>query len=374
MTWLHDLVFDYTLRTVALGSAVLGLTSGALGAFAVLRRQSLLGDTISHAALPGIVVAYLLTGSKEPLILILGAGVAGWLASLGIMTVIRTTRIKPDTALGLVLSVFFGLGLVLLSLLQKRPDAGQAGLDNFLFGQAAAMMERDLVTMSVLGGLAILLSILFWKEFKLLSFDPEYGAILGFPMRTLDILLTTMVVVAIVIGLQTVGVVLMSAMVVAPSAAARQWTDKLSVMVMLAGGIGAVAGVTGAILSSFVSHLPTGPTIVLCLTGLVLLSLLFAPNRGLFWAWLSRMRSRRRLESDTVLVDLYHLAAQHEHPVRAPHHVATLRAMSQRPGVRRSLSVLADQGLVRRVRADQWSLTEAGVTEARRVLEPEGTR
>jgi manganese/zinc/iron transport system permease protein len=368
---LHDLVFDYTLRTVALGSAVLGLTSGALGSFAVLRRQSLLGDTISHAALPGIVLAYMLTSSKEPLILIVGAGVAGWLASLSIMSIVRTTRIKPDTALGLVLSVFFGLGLVLLSMLQKRPDAGQAGLDNFLFGQAAALMERDLVTMAVLGGLALLVLAVFWKEFKLLSFDPEYGAILGFPMRSLDIMLTTLVVVAIVIGLQTVGVVLMSAMIVAPAAAARQWTDKLSMMIFLASICGALAGVAGAVVSSVVPRLPTGPSIVLCLTGLVVFSLLLAPNRGLFWSWIRRVRGRRRIAVETVLADLYRLAAQHENPDQAPHSVAALRAMSQNPGVRRNLKALAEQDLVRQVGGNQWSLTSAGVVEARRLLEPE---
>jgi manganese/zinc/iron transport system permease protein len=370
---LHDLIFDYTLRTVALGSAVLGLTAGALGTFAVLRRQSLLGDTISHAALPGIVLAYLLTGSKEPLILIIGAGVAGWLASLSIMSIVRTTRIQPDTAMGLVLSVFFGLGLVLLSMLQKRPDASQAGLDTFLFGQAAALMQRDLVTMAALGGLALLLLAVFWKEFKLLSFDPEYGAILGFPMRSLDILLTTLVVVAIVIGLQTVGVVLMSAMIVAPAAAARQWTDKLSVMIFLAALYGALAGVAGAVVSSVVTKLPTGPTIVLCLTGLVVFSLLFAPNRGLFWRWLRRIRSRRRLATDTVLADLYRLAIQHEHPEKAPHSVAALRTMSRHPGVRRNLKALAEQGLVRSVGGGRWALTAAGMKQARRLLEPEVT-
>ena len=368
MSLLHDLVFDYTLRTVALGSAVLGITSGALGAFAVLRRQSLLGDTISHAALPGIVIAYLLTGSKEPLVLILGAALAGWIASLHIMTIIRTSRIKPDTALGLVMTVFFGLGLVLLSILQKRPDAGQAGLDKFLFGQAAALMERDLVTMGALGGVSIALLLIFWKEFKLLSFDPEFGAIMGLPMRVLDILLTSLVVVAIVIGLQTVGVVLMSAMIVAPAAAARQWSDRLSVMVALSALCGALAGVAGAVLSSLIPHLPTGPTIVLCITTIVIFSLLFAPNRGLVWNGVRRLRQRRRLRIDVVLVDLYRLAVQHARPAHAPHATAVLQAMTQRVGVRRSLGELAARGWVVTAGPEQWTLTEAGVAEARKLL------
>ena len=153
---LHDLVADYTLRTVALGSAALGLVAGALGAFAVLRRQSLLGDAVSHAALPGIVLAFLVTGSRAPLVLVVGAALAGWLAAVTIMLVVRTTRIKTDTALGLMLSVFFGGAWCSCRLVQRSAGAGQAGLETFLFGQASTLVPRDLVTMAALGGAVLL--------------------------------------------------------------------------------------------------------------------------------------------------------------------------------------------------------------------------
>lgn len=295
MDLLHALFFDYTLRTVALGSAVLGILSGALGAFAMLRKQSLLGDAISHAALPGVVIAFLLTRSKAPLVLILGAAIAGWLATLWMASITRHTRIKEDSSLGLVLSVFFGLGLMLLTFTQRLPDARQAGLDTFLFGQAAALLQRDVITMALLGGVVLLLVGLFWKEFKLLSFDYEFGASLGFPMRLLDMLLTTLLVIAIVIGLQAVGVVLMSAMVVAPAAAARQWTDRLGGMVALSALFGALAGVSGAVISSTRQGLSTGPTVVLCISAIVVFSLLLAPNRGLVWNWMRRQVNRRKL-------------------------------------------------------------------------------
>jgi manganese/zinc/iron transport system permease protein len=291
---MFDLFTDYTLRTVALGAGVLGIVSGVLGSFTVLRHQSLLGDAISHAALPGIVLAFLLTGSNEPLPLIIGAGVAGWLGTLLVGAIVRNTRIKNDGALGLVLSVFFGVGLMLLTYSQSRPDASQAGLDKFLFGQAAALLRNDVITIAILGGVAIVVVALFWKEFKLLSFDPEFGSVLGFRMGTIDVLLTSLVVIAIVIGLQTVGVVLMSAMVVAPGAAARQWTDRLGVMVCLSALFGALAGVTGALLSSTGARLPTGPMVVLTASAIVAISLLFATNRGLVWNWL---RSRRTVVS-----------------------------------------------------------------------------
>jgi manganese/zinc/iron transport system permease protein len=295
MELLYNLLFDYTLRTVALGTAVLGLVSGALGAFAVLRRQSLLGDAMSHAALPGVALVFLLTGAKETLPLMIGAGIAAWVAALVMMAIIRSSRVRADSALGIVLSVFFGIGMVLLTFIQRLPNANQAGLDRFLFGQAATLLQSDVITMAAVGGAALLVMLAFWKEFKLLSFDGEYAASLGLRVRLLDVLLTTLLIVAIVIGLQTVGVVLMSTMVVAPAAAARQWTDRLGAMVALSGLFGALAGVGGALISSGAARLPTGPTIVLCASALVLVSLLFAPNRGLAWAWAREQRNRRRL-------------------------------------------------------------------------------
>lgn len=365
---LNGLFFDYTLRTVALGAAVLGVVSGALGAYAVLRRQSLLGDAISHAALPGVVLAFLLTRSKLSLVLIIGAMVAGWLATLWMMSIVKNTRLKSDSALGLVLSVFFGLGLVFLTYTQRLPDARQAGLDSFLFGQAATLLMSDVITMGVLGALTLLVLAVFWKEFKLLSFDREFGASLGFSMGVLDVLLTTLLVVAIVIGLQAVGVVLMSAMVVAPAVAARQWTDRLGVMVGLSAMFGALAGVIGALISSTGQGLSTGPTVVLTAGAIVLFSLLLAPNRGLLWNWVRRQRNRRTLRLEAVLGDLYRLANQHNDREHA-HSLAVLQAMNAgRGGVQRSLETLADKGWVREAGDEQWALTPDGAIVAERLL------
>lgn len=353
---------DYTLRIVALGAALLGLTSGALGSFAVLRKQSLLGDAISHAALPGIAIAYLVTGSKAPLVLVLGAAVAGWVGTLVVMRIVGATRVKDDSALGIVLSVFFGFGLVLLTLIQKRPDASQAGLDRFLFGQAATLLHRDVLLIAALGGAALLVAALFWNQFKLLAFDSDYGASLGLPMRALDVLLTSILVISIVIGLQTVGVVLMSAMVVAPAAAARQWTDRMGGMVLLAGGFGALSGVSGAVISSLGAHVPTGPTIVLSLTALVAVSMTFAPNRGLAWQALQQRRNRRTLHMHAVLGDLHELAVQHPGAEHG-HAVAVLEAVH--PGARHELIELESRGWARR-QGEGWAITPQGRDEALR--------
>lgn len=369
---IQDLFFDYTLRTVAAGAIVLGVISGSLGSFAVLRRQSLLGDAMSHAALPGIVIAFILTRSKFSFVLLLGALLAGWLGTLTMMAIVRYSRIKQDSALGLVLSVFFGFGMLLLTYVQRIPDANQAGLNSYLFGQAAALLQRDVVAMAILGGVALLLMILFWKEFKMLSFDPDFGASLGFPMRLVDTLLTTTLVIAIVVGLQAVGVVLMSAMVVAPAAAARQWTDRLGVMVFLAALFGALAGVMGTLISSSGSGLSTGPSIVLAISFFVLVSILLAPNRGLLWSWFKRRQNRRRLQLEAVLGDLYTLASQHEDRFHA-HNIAVVRAMrAGLGGVEHTLHVMQDQGLVEKDDDSHWRLTPDGLHAARQLNKETG--
>ncbi len=366
------LIFDYTVRTVALGAAALGAVAGALGCFAFLRRQSLLGDAISHAALPGIGLAFLLTGSRATPVLVLGAALAGWLGTLFVLGIVRSSRISEDAALGIVLSVFFGFGLVILTIVQRRPTAAQAGLETFLFGQAATLLERDVLLIVAVGVVALALLALFWKEFKLLSFDAEFGASVGLPVTRVDILLTTLLVVAIVIGLQTVGVVLMSALVVAPAAAARQWTNSLAVMVVLAGILGAVSGVGGALLSSVGGGIPTGPTIVLLATAAVGLSLVAAPERGLGSKLVRQFRTRRRVRADAVLADLYALAAQHASGGQRAHPVAVLRAMqANRTAVEPSLRALESEGWARQVQSGEWLLTPAGEERARRLFLPE---
>ena len=298
MDTLHALFHDYTFRTVALGSALLGVVSGVIGSFAVLRKQSLLGDGVSHAALPGVVAAFLLTGSKNTEVLLLGALLTGLAATFIIMSIVKHSRIKFDGALALVMSVFFGLGLVLLTYSQKIPDANQAGLKRFIYGQASTLLERDVIMTAACGAVLLLIVILFWKELKLFSFDPEFAEAIGFSTGKLNILLSFLIVLAIIIGLQTVGVVLMSAMLISPGVAARQWSDRLWLMVVLAAGFGAASGVLGTLLSSAVPGLPTGPVIVVCITAAAVFSLLFAPGRGILHRIYRRKKNSARFKAE----------------------------------------------------------------------------
>ncbi len=302
---------SFSARNVLAGATILGLMGGVLGSFALLRRQSLLGDALAHAALPGVCLGYLVTRSKNPAALLGGALVAGLVAALLILAINRWSRIKQDSAIGIVLSVFFGFGIVLLTHIQKLPFGNQSGLNKFLFGQAATLLPRDVLMMAILGLVVVVVAGLFFKELKLLCFDTEFGASLGYPMRTLEILLTVLLVTVVVVGLQTVGVVLMVATLITPAAAARQWTDRLGSMVVIAALIGSGAGATGALLSSWVDRLPTGPVIVLCSSGVLIVSLAVAPNRGLLWSWLEGRRVAQRIRHENLLKDLYAWGERH---------------------------------------------------------------
>lgn len=357
---LEELVFDYTLRNVAFGSGVLGIVSGFLGTMVVLRKQSLLGDTMSHATLPGIVLAFLIFSTKSPFVLMLGAGVAALLSTLCIHATVNYSKIKFDSALAIWLSTYFGLGIVLLTIVQRMPDSNQAGLDKFIFGQAAALTHDDLKTMIILGSISISITILLWKEIKILIFDPTYARSLGINVSLISSVLIVLIVIAIMIGLQTVGVILMSSMLIAPAIAARQWTDRLSLMVALSAFFGVIAGMLGSILSSKITRLPTGPSIIVCASAIVILSILFAPNYGLVSQKVREHRGKRKLRLNVILENLLKLSENNNDPFH-PHSINVLRLMEKdQMQVDMGLKKLYQQGLVTSVGKDEWALTELG--------------
>ncbi len=274
---------NYTLQVVALGSCLLGMSSGAVGCFALLRKQSLLGDTVAHGALPGIILAFLLLGSKNMFLLTAGALISAVISCIFIEIITRNSRIKYDSALAMTVAVSFGLGMILLTICQKIPNAQQAGLDRFIYGQAAAMLQEDVLFLLMVVSCITGNLLLFWKEFKLLTFDKIYGNTSGFQLPIWDFLLTFLIVLAIIAGLQTVGVILMSSMLIAPGVSASRWVKSLEGMVILAGLLGGLSSVVGTIVTSVYSNLPTGAVIALCISIIAFFSLLFGTNRGIFW-------------------------------------------------------------------------------------------
>jgi manganese/zinc/iron transport system permease protein len=286
---MFELLTDYTFLVVLGGASLVGLVSGALGSYAVLRKQSLMGDVVSHAALLGVVLAFflspLLFGSfdKNLGLLLVGGALAGILAMAVTEQMIKTSVIKQDGAMGISLAVFFGGGLVGLKYLENLEIPGKAGLEEFIFGQCGLCGLSEFPVIGAFALLSLALVVLLWKEFKAFTFDPDFAQSQGFPKSVLKVLMNVTIVLGIVIGLQTVGVILMVALLIAPGLAARQWTKRFSAMVWLSGFFGLLCSAAGVFLSLLGEDLPTGPIIVLAAFTLVLVSLLFAPQRGLLF-------------------------------------------------------------------------------------------
>jgi manganese/zinc/iron transport system permease protein len=309
---------------VMLGTALLGAVAGAVGCFAVLRRRALVGDMLAHAALPGVCLAFLVTGSRNLLGLSIGALVTGLLGVAIVSFVCRWTRTKEDAAIGIVLSTFFGAGVVLLSLIQRLGSGNQAGLDSYLFGETAAIQRKDIQLLAITAILALVLLIALFKEFKLLSFDGDFAHAQGWPITGLDMLMMGMLATVTIIGLPIVGVILMAALLIIPGAAARFWTDRLGHMLLISSGLGAAAGILGTWLSTPLPHkwlgfdplgfgvssanLPPGPLIVLAATTFFIVSIFFAPRRGIIARLIAEIRLRRRILREHMLRALYELS------------------------------------------------------------------
>lgn len=296
---------NYTLFIVILGTAILGLSNGALGVFNILRKNALVGDALSHATLPGVVLAFILTQNKSMEILLIGAAISAVLAMFLLNLIKKYSKIKNDAALALILSSFFGLGQVFLIVVQNSGNAAQAGLNRLIFGQAATMLIKDILIMGIASILIIVLILLFWKELKLFIFNDEYFQSLGYSRKVMNSLITIMTVTIVVISIRTVGVILMSALLIAPGVSARLWSNKLNYNVIIASVIGLVSGVLGTILSANQTNLPTGPIVVIVLSFFVLSSLLFSPKKGLIKSKLDIYKHNKLLKDYKPLIHLY---------------------------------------------------------------------
>lgn len=301
---------DYNTRVVIIGATLLGLAAGLVGTFLLLRKRALLSDTISHATLPGIVLAFIIMSSlfgagKNLIGLIMGAAVFSAIGTSAVMFIQKYTRLKNDAALGIVLSVFFGLGIALMGMATRMSSGNAAGLSSFIYGKTASMLFFDAMLIAVAALAAIVLCVLFFKEFALICFDADYGAAQGWPVTRLDLLMMTLVVVVTVIGLQAVGLILVVALLIIPAAAARFWTFNLSRMLVLSGLFGALSGMLGAGLSALMANLPAGAVIVLTASALFLFSMTFGSARGVLKLGVGRLKLRQRIMRENLLRDLY---------------------------------------------------------------------
>jgi len=301
---------DFNTRLVLLTTLTLGLASGLIGSFLLLRKRSLMGDALSHATLPGIGLAFIfmaLAGysGKSLIGLLIGATVTG-AAGVALVTAVRnTTRIKDDTAMGVVLGVFFGGGVAILAMAQDMPGASAAGLENFIYGKTASMVTQDFLLLSGVAVLVLIGCLLLLKEFTLLCFDEDYAKSLGWPVNKLDLLMMALVILVTVAGLQAVGLILIIAFLITPAAAARFWTEDLKKMLWLAAIIGGISGWLGAAISALLPRMPAGAIIVLTAAGLFLFSMIFGNARGVLRRTLNQVRLKRKVGRQHLLRAIY---------------------------------------------------------------------
>lgn len=348
----------YNTAIVLAGTTLLGATSGLIGTFALLRRRALLGDTLAHAALPGLCIGFLVWGDRS-LPVMLAGGLLSGVAGIGVVAWLRRfTRIKDDAALGIVLSVFFGGGLALVKYIQTRSAGGsRAGIDHYIFGSAAGMIAADVKLIAAVALLGVAAVALFYKEFRLVTFDAAFARVQGWPALVLDFFIMLLVSVTVIIALPAAGVVLTAALLILPAAAARFWTTRLGTMLALAALFGAITGGAGTSVSAWGSGTPTGPTIVLAGAVVFVTAMLFAPRRGLLAKALAERRARLRLDEQKLLL------AAHESPIMKLASLPSRTSMSV--GRLRTLLRRAESdGLFRPAGGDSWALTDEGACRA----------
>lgn len=306
------LLQNYNTRLVVLSTTLLGVAAGLVGSFLLLRKRSLMGDALSHATLPGVAIAFAVMvsfgGSGKSLIgLLIGATLSGVAGILTMLLIRNTTRLRDDVAMGFVLSVFFGIGVAALQMVQTIPGASAAGLESFIYGKTASMVQSDFVIIAIVAGTASLISLALLKEFLLLCFDDGFAASQGWPTFFLDLALLALVTAVTVIGLQAVGLILVIAFLITPPTAARFWTQRLVPMLLLSAAIGGVSGWMGASISALTPQLPAGAVIVLVAAALFLVSMLFAPPRGVLPRLFRQRQLRRKVDRQHLLRAAYEI-------------------------------------------------------------------
>lgn len=360
---------DPNIRYVVVGSVLLAISAAIVGCFTFLKKRALIGDAVAHSVLPGVCLAFVLSGTKNPFYLIIGAFITGWLSLRFIDVVVRYSKIKEDTAIGLTLSVFFGLGILILTAIQHSGNANQSGLDQFLFGKAASLVGQDLVVFGSVSVILLLVVGLLFKELTLLAFDENFAKAIGMPVKALELVLTTLTVLAVVTGIQAVGVVLMAAMLITPAAAARFWTDKLTVMVFLAALFGAISGITGAYISYVAPAMPTGPWIVMVISFIAMTSFFVAPGKGIFFKLYQQRRHQKQILEENILKAFFHLGEGSSGDYFKPRNTTEL--MTQRrflPGrLKAGLTKLVRQGFLN-ASPDGWALTQEGKNKGQRIV------
>lgn len=356
---------DPSITSVVLGITLLGIGSAYVGTFSFLDKKALLGDAISHAVLPGICLGFVLAGEKDPRYIVTGAFLSGALATFLSSWLKQNTKMSEDSIIASILSVFFGIGIVALTSIQKSGNPEVAGLNSFIFGNAIGIAEADLILYGGLSLVILLVLSLFLKEFRLMVFDPGFGKAIGFPMKSIRFIFNVLLILAVVIGIQAIGVVLMASLLITPGAAARFWTDRLKPLLLLAALFSILSGILGTYISFVLPKMPTGPWVVVFLSLIALLSFIFSPKSGLIRRFLARRSYLNKIHRDHLMKALFK-AKEDKREVLSLEEIRALYPFHKKE-IEHSLQVLTKQGLVLQD-AQGVRLSAIGTSDAMRIV------
>ncbi|MBT0810167.1 metal ABC transporter permease [Litoribacter ruber] len=356
---------DPNVAMVVAGITLLSISAAMVGTFTFLDKKALLGDAISHAVLPGVCLAFMFAGSKNPYWIVLGAFITGAVSTYAIEWISRSTKLKEDTVIAAVLSVFFGIGILLFTQLQQTGDAALSGLDHFLFGNAISIVYEDLMVYGILALLVIVCLLVFYKEFKLIIFNPGYAQSVGLPVKRLKLLFNTLLVMAVVTGIQAIGVVLMAALLITPPAAARFWSDRLKIILLLAVIFAVLSGIAGAYISFAVPHMPTGPWVVMAISFIAFASFFFAGKKGILSKWYNQRNYQQKIHRDHLLKSLYQVRERNAAPLGKADILELFPGKEKE--TKRFISKLKKEGQIEE-KSNHLLLTPTGLVEAKRVV------
>ncbi|CEE00172.1 MULTISPECIES: metal ABC transporter permease [Bacillaceae] len=288
-----SILLNSNTQWVLLSTAILGIAAGTIGSLAYWKRQSLMSDALAHAALPGVIIAFLLFKVKHLFVLITGAAISAVIGAFFIQGIRSSTRIKEDTAMGMILSIFYGFGIMLLTI-ANRTSGNQSGLNNFILGQSASMVQSDVWTMSILAILVVSIVVIGFKEWKIYLFDRQFASGLGLPLKGMDVVYTILLVTTIVVGIQAVGVILIAALLIIPAVSARYWTHSFQAMVIISALFGGASGTIGTLISAIGNGWPTGPFIVVLAASFFIISLIFGKEKGILVQYWQMKRHKKQ--------------------------------------------------------------------------------
>ena len=372
MSFWDDFIYFFTFQdtnitNVLLGTLLLGFTCGIVGVLVVLNKKALIVDAVSHSILPGICIGFMISGVKKPIYLISGGMLAGALAVFLVDWISKTSRIKKDAAIGITLSVLFSVGVIMLNIIQHSGNSNQSGLSDFLFGKAATIVRSDLYVFGAMCTIVLAIVTLFYQHFKVALFDSGFAKTIGLNEKLIQSLISGLIIISTAIGIQTVGIILMSALIITPASSAFFWTNNFKKSMILSGVFAAISSVLGVFISYLSPNMPTGPWIIVMLSTIAILSSFFS-KKGIVIKKIKSLKNSRKMVSDNVLKTVYKLGEK-ENQINRGQSIKQIKNF--RPiaptELKKGLRILKNKGLILETGLT-WTLSKKGIIEAKRII------